>query len=87
MIMENINKNNMKKLPFINMTYFWKGFVGWIAIIFILDFIGLADFFEAFLDDKYKGGLQFYLIALPIVFGLGGLIHNFKIIIKKFYKL
>ena len=73
----------MKKLPFINMTYFWKGCVGLIAIVFILDVIGLLDSIEAFLDDKYKGGLQFYLIVLPIVFGLGGLIHNFKIIIKK----
>ena len=73
----------MKKLPFINMQYFWKGCVGLIVIMFILDAIGLLDSIEAFLDDKYKGGLQFYLIVLSIVFGLGGLIHNFKIIIKK----
>jgi len=76
----------MKKLPLLNMTYFWKGCVGLLAIIFILDVIGLFDSIEAFLDDKYKGGLQFYLIVLPVVFGLGGLIHNYKIIIKKIYK-
>ena len=68
------------------MTYFWKGCVGLLAIMFILDVIGLFDPIEAFLDDNYKGGLQFYLIVLPIVYGLGGLIHNFKIIIKKIYK-
>ena len=76
----------MKKLPFINMQYFWKGFAGWIVIGFILDAIGLLDSIEAFLDDKYKGGLQFFLIVLPMVFLLGSLIHNFKIIIKKIYK-
>ena len=76
----------MKKLPFINMQYFWKGCVGLIAIVFILDVIGLFDSIEAFLDDKYKGGLQFFLIVLPMVFLLGSLIHNFKIIIKKIYK-
>ena len=76
----------MKKMPFLNMTYFWKGCVGLIAIMFILDFIGLANSFEVFLQDKYKGGLQFYIIVLPIVFGLGGLIHNYKTIIKKFSK-
>ena len=76
----------MKKLPLLNMTYFWKGCVGLIAIMFILDAIGLFDSTDAFLADKYKGGLQFYLIVLPIVFGLGGLIHNYKIIIKKIYK-
>ena len=54
--------------------------------MFILDFIGLANSFEVFLQDNYKGGLQFYIIVLPIVFGLGGLIHNFKTIIKKFSK-
>ena len=58
----------MKKLPFINMTYFWKGCVGLIAIVFILDVIGLFDSIEAFLDDKYKGGLQFFLIVLLLSF-------------------
>ena len=76
----------MKKLPFINMTYFWKGCVGLIAIVFILDVIGLFDSIEAFLDDKYKGGLQFFFIVLPMVFLLGILIHKVKIIIKKIYK-
>jgi|TARA_B100001971_G_C17842147_1_gene359141 hypothetical protein len=76
----------MKKLPFINMQYFWKGCVGLIVIMFILDAIGLLDSIEAFLDDKYMGGLHFYFIALPMVFLLGSLIHNFKIIIKKIYK-
>ena len=76
----------MKKLPLLNMTYFWKGCVGLLAIVFILDVIGLFDSIEAFLDDKYKGDLHFYLIVLPVVFGLGGLIHNYKIIIKKIYK-
>ena len=73
----------MKKLPFINMTYFWKGCVGLIAIVFIEEAIGI-NFIGTFIDDNYKGGLQFYFIVLPIVFGLGGLIHNFKIIIKKY---
>jgi|TARA_B100001964_G_scaffold199108_1_gene225212 hypothetical protein len=76
----------MKKLPFINMQYFWKGCVGWIVILFILDAIGLLDSIEPFLDDKYKGGLQFFLIGLPLTFLLGSLIHNFKTIIKKIYK-
>ena len=75
----------MKKLPFINMTYFWKGFAGFIAIIFIEEAIGF-DFIGTFIEDNYKGGLQFYFIALPMVFLLGSLIHNFKIIIKKIYK-
>ena len=68
------------------MTYFWKGCVGLLAIVFILDVIGLFDSIEAFLDDKYTGGLQFFLIVLPMVFLLGSLIHNFKTIIKKIYK-
>ncbi len=68
------------------MQYFWKGCVGLIVIMFILDAIGLLDSIEAFLDDKYMGGLHFYFIALPMVFLLGSLIHNFKIIIKKIYK-
>ena len=68
------------------MQYFWKGCVGWIVILFILDAIGLLDSIEPFLDDKYKGGLQFFLIGLPLTFLLGSLIHNFKTIIKKIYK-
>jgi hypothetical protein len=76
----------MKKLPLLNMTYFWKGCVGLLAIILILDVVGLFDSIEAFLDDKYKHDLHFFLIVLPVVFGLGGLIHNYKIIIKKIYK-
>tara|TARA_Y100000310_G_scaffold223508_1_gene225384 strand:- start:256 stop:483 length:228 start_codon:yes stop_codon:yes gene_type:complete len=75
----------MKKLPIINMTYFWKGFAGFIAILLIEEAIGF-DFIGTFIEDNYKGGLQFYFIALPLVFLLGGLIHNFKIIIKKIYK-
>ena len=72
----------MKKLPFFNMQYFWKGFAGFIAIIFIEEAIGF-DFIGTFIEDNYKGGLQFYFIALPMVFLLGSLIHNCKIIIKK----
>ena len=75
----------MKKLPLINMTYFWKGFAGFIAILLIEEAIGF-DFIEPFLEENYKEGLQFYFIALPMVFLLGSLIHNFKIIIKKIYK-
>ena len=71
----------MKKLPLLNMTYFWKGCVGLLAIILILDVVGLFDSIEAFLDDKYMGGLHFYFIALPMVFLLGSLIDNFKRII------
>ena len=74
----------MKHLEIFNLQCFWKGCLGLIVVVLIEEAIGL-DFIGKFIDDNFKGSAHL-LIAIPVVFLLGNLIHNFKIIIKKVYK-
>ena len=75
----------MNEEKIFNMHCFWKGFAGWIAILFIEESMG-SYFLSTFIEENYRGGAHFYFIALPAVFILGSFIHNFKIILKKIHK-